>query len=70
VVTAARHLDLSPHTARSHLVAAGVVVGAALGRVLVYAYDSLQRAKVPLYSFLFALGGLALLVDGAIILSS
>ena len=71
VVTAARHLELSSHPASNHhLVAAGAAVGAALGRVLVHAYDSLQRAKVPLHSFLLALGGMALLVDGAIILSS
>lgn len=69
VVTAARHLEISATIPQRYLIAAGGAAGAALGCVLVYAYRSLQRAKVPLYSFVSVIGGMALLVDGAILVS-
>ena len=70
VLTAARHLEVCADVPQRYLVVAGGAVGAALGWVFVAAYRSLQRAKVPLYSFLFVIGGMALLVDGAIIISN
>jgi len=68
--TGAKHLELPSSLPQHVLIGGGSLIGLVTGTALLSLYRSLQRAKIPVMSAVGAMGGLSLVLNGAVILAN